>query len=75
MLGLYNFLGQPKLEHIPLSLLGGAMVVPIIDVTFSLIQGGRRQRNIGGALFSDYDVMISMTSLLLQYLAKILVGL
>ena len=36
-------------------------------------QGGRRQRNIGGALCSDYDVMISMTSLLLQFLAKRLV--
>ena len=36
------------------------------DVT----QGGRRQENIGGAPCSDDDVIISMTSLLLQNLSK-----
>ena len=38
-------------------------------------QGGRRQKTIGRAVFSDDDVTISVTSLLLKNLAKILGGL
>ena len=33
-------------------------------------QGGRRQKNIGWALNSDDDVMMSMTSLLLNYISQ-----
>ena len=42
-----------------------------------LDQGGRRQKSFGGALCSNDDVIIVMTSLLLQCPApaKILVGL
>ena len=38
-----------------------------------LDQGGRRQKSFGGALCSNDDVIIVMTSLLLQYPAKLLV--
>ena len=38
-------------------------------------QGGRGRKNIGGVAFSDNDVIISVTSLLLKNLAKILGGL
>ena len=40
-----------------------------------IFRGGRRQKSFGGALCSNDDVIIVMTSLLLQSPAKILVGL
>ena len=37
-----------------------------------IMQGGRHEKNIGGALGSDDDVIKAMTSLLPFFLAKIL---
>ena len=41
---------------------------------YTYTQGGRHEKNIGGALWSDDDVTKAMTSLLLLFLAKILGG-
>ena len=40
-----------------------------------VLQGGRWQKSFGGALCSNDDIRIVMTSLLLQSPAKILIGL
>ena len=42
--------------------------------TIPIVSGGRHEKNIGGALWSDDDVTKAMTSLLLLFLAKILGG-
>ena len=46
-----------------------------MDMVYSSQQGGRHQKNIGWALCSNDDVIISMTSLLLIFPSKILGGL
>ena len=54
---------------------GGYLLAPVAFIGTSFNHGGRRQIFSGGAMLSDDDVMISLTSLFLQKLSKILVGL